>query len=175
MKKNILAFAFVLGGLAACQTPLAQSDIGASLHDKVAVELTAIPVDVIAVAKEARPDLEFKEASRINRNNTVYYDIEGEDATGAEIELDIVQAGDSWKVVEVQRDIRMTSVPAMVAAELEKNVPGVAPDRIIESLQTGDQSYVYEFFTQDADGKEAKYEVSYAEGIASFLTEEAEH
>lgn len=150
------------------------SPIGATLSDKSAVAISDVPEGALDAAREARPDLRFTQAEREIRNGAVYYDVEGVDPAGDEVELDIMQDGESWRVVEVQRDIAYDETPAPVRAALEAHAPGVVPARIIESDQR-DGVVIYEFFTRDADGREAKYEVKYEDGAAEFLEEEWIH
>ena len=125
-------------------------------------------------ARAARPDVAFAEAERELRTGVVYFDVGGENDAGEEIELDIMQDGDGWKVVEIQRDITFAQTPTPVRDALEAQVPGAAPDRIIESDQT-DGVVIYEFFIRGDDGAETKFEVKYAGGEAEFLTEEWAH
>jgi hypothetical protein len=151
-----------------------KSEIGASLNQKSDVDIAEIPAAVLAAAHAVRPNIEFTEAEKEVRNGVTYYDVGGLDESGEEIELDIMQDGDGWRVVEVQRDISFGETPEMVKSALRAETPEIAPARIIESDQT-DGVIIYEFYTRDANGAEAKYEVKLENGEAEFLTEEWAH
>lgn len=150
------------------------TEIGSTLNDKVAVDIADVPAEVMQVVKSARADLNFEKAERVVRNGAVYFDIEGEDADGNEVELDLIKAEDgSWRVVEIQRDISWGITPEPVRAALRDFDDTIVPARIIESDQGGGV-IIYEFFTQSSDGEE-KYEVKFANGAADYLTEEWIH
>lgn len=177
MRNSILTVCVALA-LTACQAEQATNDgtaeIGASLTEKTDVAINDVPPAVLNAAQTRRPDLEFTSAEKEQRDGRTYYDIEGLTADGAEIELDIMQDGDGWTVVEVQRDIEIDATPELVSDALAQNAPGVVPDRIIESDQ-GDGVIIYEFFDRSPDGTETKYEVKYDGETAVFLNEEWEH
>jgi hypothetical protein len=61
-----------------------------------------------------------------------------------------------------------------VQEALMANVPGVKPARIIESDQDNG-TIIYEFFTRNENGEEAKYEVGLTANTATFLAEEWKH
>jgi hypothetical protein len=140
---------------------------------KTDVPLDAVPADVIAVARAARPELQISAAEHEVRNGSDYYDVAGQVA-GAEVELDITRVADRWTVVEVQRDIDASDVPAEVNAALARGNPSFSATRIIESDQ-GDGVVIYEFFGPGADGKDGKVEVRYVDGRADILTSEWVH
>jgi hypothetical protein len=151
-----------------------KSEIGASLNEKSDVDIADLPPAVLDAAHAVRPNIEFTEAEKEVRNGVTYYDVGGLDESGEEIELDIMQDGDGWRVVEVQRDISFNETPEPAKAALLAKAPGISPARIIESDQT-DGVIIYEFYTRNADGAEAKYEVKLENGEAEFLTEEWVH
>ena len=150
-------------------------DVGKSLNHKVAVPIAEVPAAVLAAATAKRPALKFTEAEKEMRGGRQYFDLEGHDDTGNEIELDMMLDDDGqWTVVEIQRDVLWNVVPALVQEELLAHVPGVKPARIIESDQDNG-TIIYEFFTRDESGAEAKYEVSLIGEEGTFLTEEWKH
>ncbi len=167
-----------LTGLAAAscaeQKEVQEQEIGATLNDKADVSIEDVPPAVLEAAHAMRPDITFTEAEREIRNGVVYYDVGGVDANGNEIELDIMQDGEGWRVVEIQRDIVLEEAPEAVVAAFRENAPGVEPARIIESDQT-DGVIIYEFFAVSDNGDEKKYEVKYDGESAEFLTEEWVH
>ncbi|WP_417450405.1 hypothetical protein [Kordiimonas sp.] len=153
----------------------AEGDVGASLNHKVSVPVADIPPAVLMAAKAKRPGLTFTEAESETKGGHHYYDLEGHDNAGREIELDLMLGEDGqWQVVEIQRDVLWQIVPALVQEELMANAPGVKPARIIESDQDNG-TIIYEFYTRDANGVEAKYEVALKGEEATFLREEWQH
>lgn len=136
------------------------------------VPIAEVPAEVLAVARAAGPDLEFEAAEREVRDGRVYWDIEGEGPDGKETEFDITQVDGQWAVVETQRDITLTEVPAPVAAALSEAAADFEPGRIIESLQA-DGLVIYEFF--GAADATLKHEVSWDGMTAAWLEEEWAH
>jgi hypothetical protein len=178
LKKPIAAMAlFALSPMALVSTGAAfgqKAEVGASLNQKVSVPLSEVPAEVLAVVRAKRPGMKVAEAEKEIRSGNQYFDIEGIDANGNEIELDLTLEGGVWAVVEIQRDISWDMVPGSVQTALHDNVPGVSPDRIIESDQDNGM-IIYEFFTRNVDGGETKYEVALEAGEATFLNEEWKH
>ncbi|WDI30080.1 hypothetical protein PUV54_08930 [Hyphococcus flavus] len=151
-----------------------QGEIGSSLTDKSEVTIDDLPSNVLAVAQATRPNVTFTEAEKEIRNGKTYYDVGGVDENNLEIELDIMEDGASWRVVEIQRDISFVKTPESVRTVLLEYAPGISPDRIIESDQT-DGVIIYEFFTRSETGEETKHEVKLENGLAEFLEQEWEH
>lgn len=172
--KHVLLTLLAAMALSAHTATAQETEIGSTLNTKSAVAIADVPASVMAVAKARRPDLTFQRAEHVLRNNTEYFDIEGVNPKGQEVELDMILEGGVWRVVEIQRDVDWGDVPAAVQQALTEKQPGVSPDRIIESDQDNGM-IIYEFFTRDADGKEEKYEVALKDGAARYLTEEWAH
>jgi len=128
-----------------------------------------IPDAVRAAVLAARPGMTIAEAELKEREGRRYYDVEGA-VDGAEIELDLLETPQGWRVVEIQRDLAWSAVPAEVRAAAETARAGFAPVRIIESVQAADGAVIYELF---ADGQPATpaLEVRVADGRAEVLKE----
>ena len=175
---SIVLFGFTHLTANACATGSYNSDsaseIGSTLNSKVDIAISDVPPEVLATARKERPDLIFTEAEREIRNGVIYFDVEGVNSTGEEIELDIMQEGSGWRVVEVQRDIDYADAPEAVRKALEQKVPTASPDRVIESDQR-DGVIIYEFFDRSPDGAEAKYEVKLDRDGAVFPESEWVH
>lgn len=139
----------------------------AMAEPKVAV--ADIPPAVVAAVQAAQPGMTITEAELKERDGRRYYDVEGE-VGGEEIELDLLQTGETWTVVEIQRDIAWADAPANVRAA----AGNVSPVRVIESKQAADGSIIYELF---AEGKPAEpsLEVMLKDGEASVLSERWPH
>ena len=145
-------------------------DVGSTLHKKEEVELADVPKAIISVIKKASPQFKMGEAEKELKHGNTYYDIEGVDGNGNEIEFDMLLGEDgSWSIAEIQRDLTLEQCPKMVV-DLYQSKVGVEPARIIESDQ-GDGTIIYEFYTSES-GKEKKYEIKLS---AQLLEKEWTH
>ena len=169
----VLACAAALAA-AACQTPIERVSVSPIGSGKGDVDLADVPDAVLAAAKALRPEMSFTEAEVETRNGLTYYDVGGTLPSGDEIELDIMEDGDGWRVVEVQRDIAFADAPEPVRAAMAAEHPDFVPRRVIESDQ-GDGVVIYEHFGPGPSGDEVKIEVKLADGEAGVLTEEWAH
>ena len=168
-------------GMAAC----ACSDVGGGhaagngllaegpVTNVTAVEGDSLPAPLRALAEKAVPGIVIAEAERKERDGRVYYDIEGQRPDGSEVELDVLQDGQDYKVVEIQRDIDWADAPAAARAVAEAQKGTFAPERVIESTQT-DGSVIYELFAPNRKDEPAM-EVRMANGKAEVLTERWQH
>lgn len=140
-----------------------------------AVEITEIdpadmPSDVRALAEGAAEGFTVSEVMKKVRDGRTYYDVEGELSDGSEIEFDILMAEAGPEIVETQRDLAWDTVPEAVRAA----VPGVVPERVIESTQT-DGTIIFELFAPDQPADPA-IEVSLAaDGTVAVLEERWPH
>lgn len=128
-----------------------------------------VPPAVVAAVKAASPQMKIAEAELKEREGRRYYDVEGTLPDGSEIELDLLETPDGWRVVEIQRDIPWAEAPPLVVAA----AGSAQPVRVIESKQT-DGSIVYELFASGQPGKPA-LEVMWKDGRAEVLTEAWPH
>lgn len=141
---------------------------------KQATDLSAVPAEVLAVARAAMPSLELTAAEQETRDGNEYYEVGGILPDGSEWELDMTIVDGVWVVAETQRDIGMELVPERVNNTLETKFPGWAPERIIESDQGGGV-VVYEFFGKTEEGESTKVEVKWEDGHAELLLDEWLH
>ena len=130
----------------------------------------AIPAEVRAVVLASRPTMTIAGATLKERDGRRYYDVEGELPGGQEIELDLLETPQGWKVVEIQRDIPWTEAPAAVKAATEGARKDFTPVRVIESTQAEGGEVIYELFI---DGQPATpaLEVMVKGGKAEVLKE----
>ena len=170
--KTVLVGAVLLALSACSPEPHEGHKVDASGKEETALD--AVPAEVLAAAKAARPDLEITEAEYETRDGNEYYDVGGTLPDGSELELDMTRIDGAWTVVEFQRDIGMDLVPDDVAAVLAAGVPDWTPTRIIESDQ-GDGRVIYEFFGPGEGAEPAKHEVMWADGAAELLVDEWQH
>ena len=172
MNRALIAFVFATGviGLAAC-TP-AEPEQPAPAAPATAITPTTaadIPDAVRAAVLAARPGMTIAEAELKEREGRRYYDVEGV-LDGAEIELDLLETPQGWQVVEIQRDLAWSAVPAAVRAAAETARAGFVPVRIIESVQAEDGAVIYELFAEGQPAVPA-LEVRAHEGRVEVLKE----
>jgi hypothetical protein len=141
---------------------------------KEAAVLDALPPEVLAAARAARPELTITQAEHELRDGKDYYDVGGTMPDGSELELDMTRVDGEWMVVEFQRDIEFDVAPDAVRSALDGHAPDWRPERIIESDQ-GDGIVIYEFFGDDASGEPVKIEVKWQQGVAEVLRDEWQH
>lgn len=167
----------LLSALAACSGPSEDpSDTNMVVTSgKRDVPVSDVPAEVLAAANAAREGFTIREAEAETRDGRSYYDIGGTLSDGTEIEFDIMQEGDQWRVVETQRDIALAETPLPVREALVGHDPGFAPTRIIESVQAGGL-VIYELYGQDGtDPQGRKIEVKWNGESADLLTREWKH
>lgn len=127
--------------LAACQT----SDQDVII---TSVEVAELPADILSVVKTARPDFVPQEIEKKVRASRTYYDIEGT-SSGMEIEFDVLMTETGPTIVEIQRDLAWSDVPASVRETYAREIGADTAVRIIESIQS-DHSIIYELFLAGA-------------------------
>ena len=113
------------------------------------------------------------EVERKEREDRVYYDVEGARPDGSEVELDIQQTGDRFEVVEIQRDVAFADMPEAVQTTARAATGAFAPERIIESRQM-EGGVIYELFAAGQPAEPAM-EVRVRDGKAEVLTERWPH
>jgi hypothetical protein len=138
-----------------------------------AIEAAALPPGVRAIVDRHVPGMVVAEAERKEREGRVYYDVEGKRPDGSEVELDVLQEGDRFTLVEIQRDLAWADAPADARTAAARAPDAFAPERVIESTQA-DGSIVYELF---APGKPAEpaMEVQVRGGKAEVLAKRSAH
>ena len=171
---RIVLLSTLLLGLTACGGPDAEEGRNVDASGKETTALDAVPADVMAVARAARPELTISEAEYETRDGNEYYDVGGTLPDGSELELDMTMIDGVWTVVEIQRDIGMDLLPVAVGDVLGSKFPEWRPERIIESDQ-GDGVIVYEFFGTTEAGEDTKVEIKWAESQAELLIDEWVH
>ena len=113
-------------------------EVGSTLHEKFDVALDKVPEGVKSVILNANPEFKMQEAQKELKHGNIYYDIEGLDVNGNEIEFDMLLEEDgSWSIAEIQRDLTLEQTPEPVAKLFKSKVPNILPKRIIESDQGG--------------------------------------
>jgi hypothetical protein len=127
----------------------------------------ALPAELRALAERTVPEMTIVEAERKEREGRVYYDIEGKRPDGSEVELDVLQEGNGFRVVEIQRDIAWDQAPEAVIAAARTAPGAFAPERVIESTQT-DGTVIYELFAAGRTAEPAM-EVRVNDGKAAVL------
>jgi hypothetical protein len=137
------------------------------------VDAATLPPEVVSVVMNAVPGIQIEAAERKEREGRVYYDVEGKRPDGSEVELDLLQEGAAYKVVEIQRDIPWNEAPESARSAAAASGKAFEPVRVIESTQT-DGSLIYELFAEGAPEKPS-LEVRITDGKAEVLKEEWMH
>lgn len=169
--KPVIYITIAAGLLAACsQEPAQTLQSQGDIVTEVAPD--DLPGPVQAAVSAAMPDMTVQEVLRKERDERVYFDVEGERADGSEIELDILYADGVAEVVEIQRDLAWSDVPATVR-EAAQSAGASEPVRIIESVQT-DGSIIHELFAEGQPSNPAM-EVKTSDGQVEVLAERWPH
>ena len=153
-------------GIAACTT----TPPGVVITEVAPSEL---PASVMTVIAAERADFTAGDVLKKVRDGRTYYDVEGELEDGSELEFDVLMDGDTAMIVEIQRDLVWSEVPADVRAMALEAFAGAEPVRIIESVQT-DGAVIYELFTEGEPADPA-FEVRVHGGDVELLTERWVH
>lgn len=169
----------VLASLVGCDSGRKDADREAPAKDAgiqttvTEADAANLPPDLLAVVMNAVPGMQIEGAERKERDDRVYYDVEGRRADGSEVELDVLQEGGNYKVVEIQRDIPWNEAPQAARDAAAASEKTFEPVRVIESTQT-DGSVIYELFAAGSPEKPS-LEVRVIEGKAEVLKEEWLH
>ena len=129
-----------------------------------------VPADVAAVVAAAVPGITITGGELSAGNDQ--YEVTGTSPNGDELELDMVQSNGAWTLLEIQRDVAWSSVPAAVHAEAAAAPDSFEPVRVIESTQAADGSVVYELFRATQNGSPSRgpdVEVRWHEGSAQVI------
>ena len=173
MAAAMLALALALAGCGQADRGAAEADT-AALPDGPKAEIRAVaaddlPEEVRKVVLAAVPDIAIAEAQRKARDGMVFYDVEGARGDGSEVELDVIDEGGLYRVVEIQRDIAWSEAPAAVRAAADVAPDRFVPARVIESTQA-DGSVIYELFAVDKPD-EPTAEIDWKNGEAKLRRE----
>jgi hypothetical protein len=134
-----------------------------------------LPAGLAELVEATVPGMKIGEAERKERDGRVYYDVEGTNADGSEVEIDVLQQPDGRLVaVEVQRDIDWATAPAPIRAAAAAKADAFTPERVIESRQVEDGAVIYELF-KPGQKAEPAMEVKWQGGKAEVLTQRAIH
>lgn len=180
---HVSLLCLVLAGLAGCDggqqkaapeapapAPAQSTGIPTTVTELDAANL---PPELVSIVTNAVPGMQIEGAERKERENRVYYDVEGQRPDGSEVELDVQEEGGVYKIVEIQRDIAWNEAPQAARDAAAASEKKIEPVRVIESTQT-DGSVIYELFAQGAPEKPS-LEVRVIEGKAEVLKEEWPH
>lgn len=137
------------------------------------VATAELPAGLRSVIEATVPGMAVAEAERKEREGRVYYDVEGKRPDGSDVELDVLQEGEAFRVVEIQRDIGWADAPEAARAAAAAAPGAFAPVRVIESTQP-DGSVIYELFAADKPGEPAM-EVQLKDGKAEVLGTRSAH
>lgn len=138
-----------------------------------AVAADALPPGIRAIIDKEVPGMIVGEVDRKEREGRIYYDVEGTRPDASEVELDILQEGETFRLVEIQRDVAWADAPQAARDAAAAKSGAFAPERVIESRQM-DGSTIYELFAPGKPGEPAM-EVRMRGGRAEVLGERWAH
>ena len=147
---------------------------------KSAVEITEIPLadvptEITEMVTAAYPGFTPVEVLRKVRDGKTYFDVEGELEGGSELEFDVLMTAAGPEIVEIQRDIDPRLVPTIARKILDDaNSENLEVVRVIESVQTEDNSIIYEVFV-DGHPSDPTFEIQVDGEEAKLLAERAKH
>ena len=171
LNRKMLVTAMLITSLSSVNAGNDAKKVGSTLHKKESVELSDVPDAVKSVILKSNPDFKMLEAEKELKHGNTYFDVEGLDAQGNEIEFDMLLGEDgSWTIAEIQRDLTLEQCPEPVVNLYKQKVGDIELRRIIESDQGGGV-IVYEFYTLEKE-KEKKYEIKLS---VEFLEKEWKH
>ena len=165
---------------AATPKPAATTPAANTAPRKSAVEITEIPLadvpeEITTMVTAAYPGFTPVEVIRKIRDGKTYYDVEGELKGGSELEFDVLLTDAGPEIVEIQRDIDSRLIPTNAREVLDAaNSENLEIARVIESVQTNDNSIIYEIFVE-GHPSDPRFEVQVIGEDATLLAERAEH
>lgn len=135
----------------------------------------SLPAGLAELVEATVPGMKIGEVERKERAGRIYYDVEGTNTDGSEIEIDVLAGADGkLTAVEIQRDITWASAPAQVRTAAASKKDAFEPARVIESRQVEDGAVIYELFARGRTDEPAM-EVRFHNGTASVLNERWAH
>jgi uncharacterized membrane protein YkoI len=132
------------------------------------IELARVPAVVKAAATKAAPGVTWEKASKETEDGKTSYEVEGKNAAGKAVSVSATEAG---KVEEVETEITLADVPAVVTQALKARRPNFDAEEVV-SVARDCKIVAYEF---EGDEGKKEYEVSVsADGKDVKATEEKE-
>lgn len=149
--------------------------VGATLNKKEVIPIDRIPSSALAAIKKVAPNFTVQEVEKEYKHDHIYLDVEGKDADGNDLEFDMLQDSELWKIVEIQRDLSMEDLPSPAKLLIQKQENHEQVKRIIESKQFGTDIVIYEFYFVFDDGTESRKEIKFENNEFTLLNEEWKH
>jgi uncharacterized membrane protein YkoI len=114
------------------------------------VDLGSLPAAAKEAADKAVPGAKWEKASEETEKGKTVYEIEGYDAQGRDVEVEVTADG---KVLQVETEIAMSKVPGVVTDALQAKLPKFKPEGV-KSIAKEGKVVSYEFEGDDEKGKE---------------------
>lgn len=102
--------------------------------DEKPIELSKVPAKVMMAANKAVPKAKWMEATTSEEDGKVYYNLDGTDAKGRAVTVEVTAEG---KVTEVVTEITEKEVPMVVMKALRAKLPKFAIAAVFEVRQEG--------------------------------------
>ena len=122
-------------------------------HQKV--DLGSLPAAAKEAADTAVPGAKWEKASKETEKGETVYEIEGDDAQGRDVAVEVTADG---KVLQVETEIAMSEVPGVVTDALKAKLPKFKPEEV-KSIAKEGKVVSYEFEGDDEKGKEIEVDV----------------
>lgn len=133
----------------------------ASAQVQVALPLDRIAPEALAMAREAAPDADFREADmELDENGHHSVEIAGVGADGRHVEVDLYQEGEVWVLDEIERHINWDETPMAVRGMLGVLFLDSWRPSLVERSQRPGGVVVYEIEGVDALGEAIEVEIS---------------
>ena len=111
-------------------------------NEETEISITDAPAELLDVARETAPGVEFTRVSIEEEVSGKVYEFEAVDYAGRHIEIDVLEDG---TLEEIEMEISESEIPSAVRETLETTIPGFEPDYIELSVRQNGADFVYEF------------------------------
>ncbi len=135
-------------------------------QDETEISFDDVPEIVMEAALATAPGVTFERVSIEVENGVPIYEFEATDHAGNHIEIDVFEDG---SIEEIEMEIDIDDVPAVVIAALEETAPGFTATYVEFSVRDGNV-YVYEF-EGDYQGRAVDIEIA-ENGDVLFMSDD---
>jgi uncharacterized membrane protein YkoI len=119
------------------------------------VSLDKVPAVAKAAADQAIPGVRWVKAEKEHEHGKIVYELKALDPKGKKVKVDVSTDG---KQVTVEEGVPLDTVPGVVKAAADKEIPGVTWKAAEQETEGG--KMVYELKGRDSNRKRVKVEVS---------------
>ncbi|MEO6807630.1 MAG: PepSY domain-containing protein [Isosphaeraceae bacterium] len=127
-----------------------------ALGDDDLIDLAQVPAVVTQAAAKAVPGARWTSAEKDDEDGKVVYELSGANAKGQVVDVSVTAEG---TVLEVETEIALADVPAVVTAALKAKHPKFKPESV-ESVAKNGKVVAYEFDGDGPNGEDVEISVS---------------